>query len=60
MKSRLTFLFQKDAALGDDYWYIAVNVALSLIVKQRDGNIGVSYALVKWYSEDALRACHGK
>lgn len=52
----LTFLFEKNAALGDDDWDVAVNVALSFIVEQRNGDVGVSDALLERHSEDALGA----
>jgi len=53
--SQHTFLFQIHATFRDDYRHIAVDVALALVVEQADGDVRVSYTLLKWYAKNALR-----
>lgn len=42
--ARITFILEEDSALGDDDWHIAVDVALTLFIKQADRNVCISYA----------------
>jgi hypothetical protein len=54
---RHALLFQVDAAFGNDYRDIAVDVALALLVEQRDGDIGIADAGLERDAEDALGSC---
>lgn len=47
------FLFQEDTTFRNDYWNIAINIAVSFAVDQRDRNIRILYALTERYSKDA-------
>lgn len=49
-----TLLFQKHSAFCNHYRDIAVNVALAVVVDERNGDICVNDALSQWYAEDAL------
>lgn len=49
----LTLFFQVDTAFRDDDGHVAVDVALAMFVEQRDGDIGIWYALNEWYAKDA-------
>ena len=51
---RPTFLFQKDTALCNHDGDISVDVTLSMFINERDGDIGVGYALSKGDTEDTL------
>lgn len=42
---RRTLFLQEDTAFSDDDGNIAVNVALAILINQRDGNVCVCYAL---------------
>lgn len=57
---RLTLLFQKDTTFGHDNGYITVDVALTLIIEERNGDVGIPYALLQRHSEDALGAYHSE
>lgn len=52
-----TLLFQVDAAFGNDYGDIAIDVALALVVEQRDGDVGIADTRLEGDTEDALGSC---
>lgn len=54
---RHTLLFQVDAAFGNDYRDIAVDVALALLVEQRDGDVGIANTRLERDTKDALGSC---
>lgn len=54
---RHTLLFQVDAAFGNDDRNIAVDVALTLLVEQRDGDVGIADTRLERDAEDALGSC---
>ena len=49
----LTFLLQEHAALGDYDWYVAIDIALAVLVEQRYRYVCVRYALDEGYTEYA-------
>lgn len=49
----LTLFFQVNSALCDDNGHVAVDVALAMLVEQRDGDVGIGYALDEWHAKDA-------
>lgn len=51
---QLTFLFEIDAAFCNYDGHVAVDVALPVLVEQRNCNIRIGYALDEGYSEYAL------
>lgn len=50
---RLTLLLEVDSAFRNYDGHVAVDVALSVLVEQRDGHVGVGYALDEGYTEYA-------
>ncbi len=54
-KGARTFLFQEHSTLGDYYWHIPVDEALSLLVGERYGHVRIPYADLKRYTEDSRR-----
>lgn len=53
---RRTLFLQEDTAFSDYNRNIAVNVALSIIIKKRDGNVCVCYTLSERNTKDASAA----
>lgn len=51
--AQLTLFLQVDAALGDHNWHVAVDVALSMLVKQGNRHVRIRYALYQRHAEDA-------
>lgn len=49
----LTLLFEKNAAFGDDYGDVSVDVAVSLGIDQGDSDVCVLDALAQGHAEDA-------
>lgn len=54
MDRTLTLLFQKHTAFCDDNRHVSVNVAASILVDERDGDVGVRDALSEGDAEDPL------
>lgn len=52
-----TFFFQEDTTLGYNNGNITINVALPIVVHQRDGNISIGDALSQRDAENAMRSC---
>lgn len=54
-RMKRTFLFQVNTTFRDNYRHITVDVTLAFIVEQADGDVRVSYTMLKRYAKDALR-----
>lgn len=52
----LTLLLQKDTTLGNNHRHIAIYEALAVLIRQRDGNVGIFDALLQRDAKD-LSAC---
>jgi len=52
-----TFLLQKDTALGNNNRNISVDVALAVLIDERNGDVGVGYALSQRHPKDAWSFC---
>ena len=50
-----TFLFQEDAAFGDHNWHVAVDVALTVLVEERYGDVRIGDALYEGHTKDARK-----
>jgi hypothetical protein len=51
--AQLTLLLEIDAAFCDYYGHVAVDVALSVFVEQRYGNVRIGYALDEGYAKNS-------
>jgi hypothetical protein len=52
----LTLFFQEHTTFGHDDGDIAVNIALAVLVDERNGDVRVRDALSQRHAEDALRS----